>query len=111
MSDAPPLAAADAALLAEAEFIQALAQPAFLQHLARTRALADAAFVARLGALHARWSAPGAAAALHFPMALAFLAAAAGSAAFRAACADDAFIAALREAQFAHWNGGSPLGA
>ncbi len=101
---ATPLPAPLALALADAELLQAFASPAFLQRLARDGSLADAAAVARLRALHARWAAdPALLCALRFPHALELLRLAATSAAFRAACAEDAFIAALHAAQFGHW--------
>jgi len=97
-------------LLAESEFVQSFAQPAFLQHLARSGQFSDPNFVARLVALHQRWSQADRAAALRYPMCLEMLRLASSSSAFRDACADEAFSAALRAAQFGHWVEGSPIG-
>ena len=104
------LPTAHALALADAELVQSLASPLVLQQLARSGQLADAAFVARLRALHAQWSAsPELLCALKYPSALEFLRLAAESAAFRAACAEDAFVAALHADQFGHWSAGSPV--
>ncbi len=101
---ATPLPTALALELADAELVASFSSPAFLQQLARTGQLGDAAFLARLRALHARWSSDAALlCALRYPQALELLRLAVESAPFRAACSEDAFIAALHAAQYGHW--------
>ena len=101
---------AAALLVAEAEMVQSFSNPAYLQRLARSGQFSDVDFVARLVVLHGRWSRADRATALRYPMSLEMLRLASSSAAFRVACAEDAFVAALRAAQFGHWVGGSEVG-
>ena len=98
-----------AAELAEAEFIQAFASPSHLSALASSGRLQDPAFLQQLRQLLAKWSSPERLSDLRFLMALELLRQVTGSASFREACSVPAFIAALKEEQFAHWAGGSEL--
>lgn len=103
------LDAASALHLADSEFVQSFSSPHFLRSLSRAGSFADASFLSRLRGLHARWtSSPELLATLRFPVALEFLRLASESAAFRAACAEDAFIASLNASLFGHWSAGSP---
>jgi hypothetical protein len=98
-----------AAELAESEFIQAFSSPAHLAALAASGRLRCAAFLQQLRQLLAKWSSPERLSDLRFLMALELLRQVTSSASFREACSVPAFIAALKEEQFAHWAGGSEL--
>ena len=106
LNTAPAAAAADLVRFeVELEFVQCLANPFYIHHLAAQGPMDDARFVAYLGYLHAYWSTPAYARFITFPHALEYLRLLQDPA-FRETCKSAEFCRDMQNQQWAHWQFG-----
>ena len=92
----------------ELEFVQLLADPKYLQFLAKQAYLSQPAFLRYLAYLYATWTAPEYVTHLLYPHCLTYLRCILMDPQFRVAVLSDDFIESLRKQQIEAWEKGVP---